>query len=153
MIVSTALLLLAALSAGIPDARAMLPEEMTGEHMDMPTEEMRESDVTTPVSVDASHLVCVRWTDPATGAAQLVTMTIDAASKLGATNIVALGPCQSGEETATGGRSMRYGVGYLPEAILHSGVPQSVLQTVMQVIFSAFYTVLNVGGGGHRLHT
>jgi len=119
----------------------MLPGEMTGGRMEM--EDMHKSDAVATVS-DAAQLACVQRTDPVTGTVQYVTATLDAASQLGGTSITP-GPCQSEKKRAGGDRVTRYGVGYLPETLLRGGVPQSVLQTVMQVIFSAFYTVLGIG--------
>jgi len=119
-------------------AHAMLPEEMTGGRM-----ETEEPTATTTVS-DAPQLVCVQRTDPVTGAVQYVTATLDAASQLSGTSI-APGPCQSEKKRAGGDDVTHYGIGYLPEPILRAGVPQSFLQTVIQVIFSAFYIVLDIG--------
>ncbi|TSC71678.1 MAG: hypothetical protein G01um101438_983 [Parcubacteria group bacterium Gr01-1014_38] len=143
------LLLITIIAFGVAPfvAHAMLPGEMTGEHMEM--EDMHESDAVTTVS-DAPQLVCVQRTDPATGSVHYITATTDAASQLGGTSI-APGPCQSGEKPGRT-RTTRYGIAYLPETLLRSGVPQSVLQTVLQAVLGALYSVLDFETS-HRIHT
>lgn len=132
--------LVLALGGTALSAHAMLPGEMMemGDHHD---EQQMAGTATAGAQVP---LVCVQRGDPATGTSRRVTATAETANDLGGV-VLSAGPCAE-QAAVSDTRSNQYDITHLPETLLRGGIPQSPLQTVVQVILAAFIAVLEASG-------